>query len=201
MPEKNFDSYISFFSNELLKWNKVHNLIGKNTENEIVNRHIQDSLQLKKFITEDIINITDFGSGAGLPAMILAISYHFSDTKKSLNLYEANSKKSAFLNHIVANLELKNCTINQERIEEVLNPLKADLITARAFASLNEIFKISKKFLHQKTKFVLHKGINISDEILKAQENFSFEYKLNPSDSGDGFIITVENLSTVSKTS
>ena len=61
------------FHNYLLEYNKRYNLISKNTEKSIWDRHIVDSAQIVKFIDESKdINIVDFGSGAGFPGLIIA---------------------------------------------------------------------------------------------------------------------------------
>lgn len=78
------------YKNLLLKWNKTVNLISKNSEKEIWERHICDSLQLTKYINFSD-TIIDFGSGAGLPGIILSIA-----GVKNMLLIEANKKKISF---------------------------------------------------------------------------------------------------------
>ena len=63
------------FHDYLLKWNSRYNLISKSTEDQIWSRHILDSAQLVKFIGIKRASISDFGSGAGFPGLILAIYY------------------------------------------------------------------------------------------------------------------------------
>ena len=64
---------IKIFVDELLKANKKHNFISKSTENVIWHRHILDSAQLVKFIDFSRGSLSDLGSGAGFPGLILAI--------------------------------------------------------------------------------------------------------------------------------
>ena len=66
-------SDIKIFIDELLKANKKHNFISKNTENVIWHRHILDSAQLVKFIDFSKGSLSDLGSGAGFPGLILAL--------------------------------------------------------------------------------------------------------------------------------
>ena len=70
--EKNI-SDIKIFINDLLKANKKHNFISKSTENVIWQRHILDSAQLIKFIDFSKGSLSDLGSGAGFPGLILAL--------------------------------------------------------------------------------------------------------------------------------
>ena len=69
--EKNI-SDIKIFIIELLKANKKYNFISKSTENVIWHRHILDSAQLVKFIDFSKSSLSDLGSGAGFPGLILA---------------------------------------------------------------------------------------------------------------------------------
>ena len=89
--EKNI-SDIKIFINELLKANKKHNFISKSTENVIWQRHILDSAQLVKFIDFSKGSLSDLGSGAGFPGLILALfnknkDFLISYNCKPLSLY------------------------------------------------------------------------------------------------------------------
>ena len=91
--EKNI-SDIKIFINELLKVNKKHNFISKSTEKVIWHRHILDSAQLVKFIDFSKGSLSDLGSGAGFPGLILAV---FSKNKDfHVKLYEKSPVKRAF---------------------------------------------------------------------------------------------------------
>lgn len=179
------DLYVS----ELLKWNKTHNLIGKTTEENVIKRHIEDSLQIKNLFKKDYKIICDFGSGAGLPAIPLAIEFLETEPERIFHVFESNTKKASFLSHIAATLKLKNLIVHNNRIEQTKDNIIADVITARAFASLIDIFDISKSFIKPETRFILHKGISISNEIAEAKKKYNFDYKLNQSKSGEGFIL------------
>ena len=65
---------LQIFHDELLEYNKNYNLIANSTINDIWNRHILDSAQLVKYIDfNDNESLSDIGSGAGFPGMIMAI--------------------------------------------------------------------------------------------------------------------------------
>ena len=99
-------SDIKIFINELLKANKKHNFISKSTENVIWHRHILDSAQLVKFIDFSKGSLSDLGSGAGFPGLILAL---FNKNKDfHVKLYEKSPVKRAFLKDISDKLSLKN---------------------------------------------------------------------------------------------
>ena len=86
---------IKIFINELLKANKKHNFISKSTEIDIWHRHVLDSAQLVKFIDFSKGSLSDIGSGAGFPGLILALFSKNSDFH--VKLYEKSPVKRAFL--------------------------------------------------------------------------------------------------------
>ena len=83
----------------LLNFNKKYNLISKNTEKKVWSRHILDCAQIIKYIDfkKDYI-LSDFGSGAGLPGIILSIANN--NPNFHVKVYEKSSVKRAFLSDI-----------------------------------------------------------------------------------------------------
>ena len=95
---------IRIFVDELLKVNKKYNFISKSTENDIWKRHILDSAQLVKFIDFSKGSLSDLGSGAGFPGLILAL---FNTNKDfHVKLFEKSPVKRAFLNQISEKLSI-----------------------------------------------------------------------------------------------
>ena len=87
---------ISKYIDLLLIFNKKYNLISKSTENEVWSRHILDSAQIIKYIDFNKGHIlSDFGSGAGLPGVILSIAN--TNPNFHVKLYEKSPVKRAFL--------------------------------------------------------------------------------------------------------
>ena len=98
-------SDIKIFIDELLKANKRHNFISRSTENLIWHRHILDSAQLVKFIDFSKSSLSDLGSGAGFPGLILAI---FNKNKDfHVKLFEKSPVKRTFLKDISNKLSIK----------------------------------------------------------------------------------------------
>ena len=64
---------LKMFEGEILKANKRYNFISKSTEKFIWSRHILDSAQLIKYINFNQGSLSDLGSGAGFPGIVLAI--------------------------------------------------------------------------------------------------------------------------------
>ena len=88
---------IELFVNEVLSYNKKYNLISKNSEKDIWHRHVLDSAQLIKYIDSKKFNsLSDLGTGAGFPGIMLSIFY--SDILTfHVKLYEKSKVKINFL--------------------------------------------------------------------------------------------------------
>ena len=90
----------------VLEWNSKFNLISKSTETTIWERHIVDSLQLIKYITNEDKILLDLGSGAGFPGVVLAIACQEVYPDLQINLVESIGKKTAFLHAVNEQLNL-----------------------------------------------------------------------------------------------
>ena len=102
---------VELFVKEVLAYNKKYNLISKNSEKDIWNRHIVDSAQLINFI--DIRNhrtLSDLGTGAGFPGIILSIFFEDILTFH-VKLYEKSKVKNMFLRSVIENMGIKNTSI------------------------------------------------------------------------------------------
>ncbi len=176
-----FDEY----ERMLREWSGRMNLVAPSTLNDIKTRHIADSAQLADVLPRDV-HVIDLGSGAGFPAVVLAI------LGWNVTCIESIGKKVAFLSAVKEKLNLDNLTIYHGRVEEFVRhlPAKSDhfVFTARAFASL---IKIMDYVAHTKYRLFLLKGREIESEISVAKQKYKFEYNLTPSKTGDGFIISV----------
>jgi len=167
---------LSIFHDELLKFNTKYNLISKSTEADIWNRHILDSAQLVKFINfEDGKSLSDMGSGAGFPGIVIDI---FNKNKKfHVKLYEKSNIKCDFLNNIKNKLNLDYEVYGKYQEEEI----SSDYVASRAFKNLEEILRISREIIEVNHKLIILKGRNAQDEINKLQKPIEFMYKLNES--------------------
>lgn len=132
-------SDIKIFISDLLRANKKHNFISKSTEKDIWHRHILDSAQLVKFIDFSKGSLSDLGSGAGFPGLILALynknkSFH-------VKLYEKSPVKRAFLKDISVKLSIK-IEIYGNIYE---NSIDSDYLVSRAFKKLDRIIQVSRE--------------------------------------------------------
>ncbi|MDG1437237.1 MAG: 16S rRNA (guanine(527)-N(7))-methyltransferase RsmG [Rickettsiaceae bacterium] len=171
----------------LIKWNNVINLISSKTVPEVLERHVNDSIQLLSFIKDKNISIVDLGSGGGFPGIVLSIA-----GIKKVTLIESDSRKAAFLLQ-AAKLSHNKVEVINDRIENITG-LECDIITSRAFADLNKIFDLSQN-IKVKDKYLLHKGQKYMEEITDAQRLWLFDSKDHDSITSDsGKILEIQNV-------
>ena len=180
-------SDIKIFIDELLKANKKHNFISKNTENVIWHRHILDSAQLVKFIDFSKGSLSDLGTGAGFPGLILAL---FNKNKDfHVKLYEKSPVKRAFLKSISKKLSL-NVEIFGNVYEEFED---TDYIVSRAFKKFEAIIQVSREISKKSHKLIVLKGQNAQEDLKKAFNKEKYDYKLeNSITNKDSKIIIVD---------
>lgn len=165
VPRETF-SQLQNFVNLLKKWQPKINLISNSTISEIWERHIIDSSQLKKFIS-DHDRVVDLGSGGGFPGIVLSIL-----GVKNITLIESDSRKAEFLKEAARVGGLKTNVICQ-RVEKI--PLdEFDVIAARGLASLGDILSMLAPTLREKHKLLLLKGKTFEHEVRRASQEWSF---------------------------
>ena len=168
-------SDIKTFINELLKANKRHNFISKSTENVIWHRHVLDSAQLVKFIDFSKGSLSDLGSGAGFPGLILALFNRNKDFH--VKLYEKSPVKRAFLEDV-----RKKLSINAEILGNIYEHFTdTDYIVSRAFKKLGPIIQVSREIAKKSHKLIILKGQNAQEDLKKAFIREKYDYKLENS--------------------
>jgi 16S rRNA (guanine527-N7)-methyltransferase len=180
-------SNIKIFITELLRANKKHNFISKSTENVIWHRHVLDSAQLVKFIDFSKGSLSDLGSGAGFPGLILAF---FNESKDfHVKLYEKSPVKRAFLEDISNKLSIK-VEIFGNVYEDFID---ADYIVSRAFKKMEAIIQVSREIAKKSHKLIILKGQNAQKDLKKAFNKEKYDYKLENSITNvDSKIIIVD---------
>lgn len=155
--------YFEKYATILLEWNKTHNLSGTQTLQEVYS-NIVDSIYPLKFI-QDFKSCIDIGSGAGFPAIPLAICK--SDAR--FLLVEPRLKRVSFLKNIIVELGLENVEIQKCLIEHLKVNDEVDLITSRAVMSANKLIEKAGRFLKKGGYYLFYKGtqLDFEMEILK----------------------------------
>ena len=166
---------LKLFSNRVILANKKHNFISKSTETNIWQRHILDSAQLVKFIDFKSGSLSDLGSGAGFPGIVLAI---FNDNEDfHVKLFEKSPVKRKFLDVIIKDLDL-NAKVLKNINDEVLD---SEIIVCRAFKKLDQIIQVSREIAKKPHKLIVLKGQNAQEELNKAFKNEKYPYKIENS--------------------
>ena len=177
----------------LTKWNEKINLVSKNTLVDIWERHFLDSGQIIKHVEVSGKRWVDVGSGAGFPGLVVALLLRDRKIDCDLVVVEKNSKKVFFLNEVIRKLNLSVEVVN-DKIDN-LEPLNADILTARAFSELNNLIEIA--FRHRKKEGIclFLKGENYRFELDKTLNYWFFDYDVVDSlSSSSGKIIRVKKI-------
>jgi len=157
---------------QLFKYYNAHtNLISKNDEQYIYEKHIYDSLALSLFINKyelkENIKILDVGTGGGFPSIPLSIIYP--DTE--IFAIDSIAKKIGFIELVKKELRLENLTPICKRVEDLSKDYREsfDIVTSRAVASLNTLLEYTIPFAKTNAYFIAYKSKNVDNEIVEAQ--------------------------------
>ncbi|HFW4522072.1 TPA: 16S rRNA (guanine(527)-N(7))-methyltransferase RsmG, partial [Salmonella enterica subsp. enterica serovar Havana] len=153
----------------LHKWNKAYNLTSVRDPNEMLVRHILDSIVVAPYLQGQ--RFIDVGTGPGLPGIPLAIvlpDAHFT-------LLDSLGKRVRFLRQVQHELKLENITPVQSRVEAYPSEPPFDGVISRAFASLNDMVSWCHHLPGEKGRFYALKGQLPGDEIALLPDNFSVE--------------------------
>lgn len=153
------------FSELIIKWNKTYNLTAIREPNEVLIKHIVDSLVVAPYL--DARRCLDVGSGGGLPGMPLAIL--MPDTQ--FTLLDTNGKKTRFIQQAIIQLGLKNVEVAHTRVEKWSPVEPFDAIISRAFASLGDFVSLSHRHLGISGRFYAMKGQRPSEEMKALPDN------------------------------
>jgi len=134
------------------KWNKAYNLTAIRDQDQMVIRHILDSLSISPYINAS--PVLDVGTGAGLPGIPLALTM----PDKKFVLVDSNSKKTRFLTQAKIELAIDNIEIIHSRVEDFQPPYPIAIITCRAFAALNTILDRTQHLVTSTTRILAMKA-------------------------------------------
>lgn len=161
--EIKIDSDFAEYKKVFLKENSIHNLISKNDEKYLYEKHIYDSLGIKLFFEKYNITegqVLDIGCGGGFPCVPVAIEY------PNLHLTGIDSirKKINSVISIRDSLKLTNLDLICDRVENIKNR-KFDIILSRAVADLAKISGYALPLLRYGGYFVAYKSKKALEEI------------------------------------
>jgi 16S rRNA (guanine527-N7)-methyltransferase len=157
----------------LHRWQPAINLVGFGTLADPWRRHVLDSAQLAAHLPA-ATDLTDLGSGAGFPGMVLALL-----GVRGVHLIEGDRRKAQFL-HAVARATGAPATIHAERIEQ-MQGWPAAVITARAVAPLPRLLELAERFLASDSVCLFLKGKSAARELTNARVSWHMVSETFPS--------------------
>lgn len=146
----------------LIEENKKINLTGITEYNLVYLKHFYDSLTINKIEKLESQKLCDIGTGAGFPGIVLKIIF----PNLKITLVESLTKRCKFLNKVIANLELKEIEVINERAEVYSKKQreKFDIVTSRAVANIKQLLEYSIPLLKIDGLFIAMKG-NVTEEM------------------------------------
>ncbi|WP_110969850.1 16S rRNA (guanine(527)-N(7))-methyltransferase RsmG [Pseudomonas huaxiensis] len=153
----------------LIKWNKAYNLTAVRDPDEMVSRHLLDSLSVMSFIHSD--RWLDVGSGGGMPGIPLAILH----PEKQVTVLDSNGKKTRFLTQVKLELKLDNLTVIHKRAEEFQPEQPFTGIISRAFSSMENFTNWTRHLGNSQTQWLAMKGLHPADELVALPADFEVE--------------------------
>ena len=136
----------------LNRWNAVHNLTAVRDPLQQVPRHVLDCLAVVPYL-EDARTLVDIGSGAGLPALLLAVMR----PQLAVLAVESNGKKAAFIRQAATALQLPNVQVAAQRAED-WRGAPQDIIISRALTSATAFVQMTAHFGGAHSRWLLMKG-------------------------------------------
>ena len=165
------------FCSEVLEYNLKFNLIAKSTIKNIWDRHILDSAQLVRLMEfNDGSSLSDLGTGAGFPGIIIAIFNK--NPKFHVKLYEKSRVKIKFLLSLCQKLNI-NADIYDNDYSS--HDISSNYIVSRAFKKLEEHIRISREIVKVSHKLIILKGKSAEEEIKKLNKDLNYSYSLEKS--------------------
>lgn len=140
--------------------NARQNLVSSASLAQAWQRHIADSIQLLAHAPAEMGCWADLGSGAGPPGLVIAIAR----PQWNVRLIESRKRRIEFLQMIINELGLQHCRVIGAKLEDV-EDLAADVISARAFAPLPKLLRLSSRFSTPDTVWLLPKGRSAAKEL------------------------------------
>lgn len=148
----------------LVKWNAAYNLTAVRDPQQMLVKHLLDSLSILPQVADG--TLIDVGTGAGLPGLVLAIAR----PGLRVTLLDSNGKKVRFLRQVIAELKIANAQAVQSRVEE--HDARYDVVTSRAFATLADMLAWSGQLAVEGGRFLAMKGQRPDEEIAALPQGF-----------------------------
>lgn len=161
----------------LQRWQARINLIGRGTTDQIWLRHILDSAQVVPLVPDQARVLVDLGAGAGLPGLVIAAFR----PDLAITLVESDARKAAFLGEASRRMGLPRPPKVEIGRIEAIPALGADVVTARALASLPDLIAYADRHRSPTGICLFHKGKGWRSELTEAMKNGDIPVSAFPS--------------------
>ena len=151
------------------KWNQTYNLTAVRDPEQMVTRHVLDSLAVTPHVRGP--RVLDVGCGPGLPGIPLAIAC----PQWSFTLLDANGKMTRFATQAVAELGLKNAEVLQIRVENYHPEPKFDTLVSRAFANITDMLENTRHCCASTGRILAMKGLHPRSELAAVPADYTSE--------------------------
>ena len=155
----------------LIKWNKAYNLTAVRNPDEMVSRHLLDSLSVVQYVKQYGNDWLDVGSGGGMPGVPLAIIF----PERKFTLLDSNGKKTRFLTQVKLELNLDNLEVIHNRVEAFTPARAFSGIISRAFSSLADFTNWTRHLGDTNSHWLAMKGVHPDDELQALPEDFRLD--------------------------
>jgi len=158
LPELSPEPFVVYLK-LLVQWNRAYNLTAVRDVEEMVSRHILDSLAISPWLRGT--RWLDVGTGPGLPGIPLALAH----PEVELALLDSNGKKTRFLREVVRVLSLDHVDVIESRVENY-HPTRAfDTVVSRAFSALEPMLEKTRHLIDTRGLWLAMKGRVPEDEL------------------------------------
>jgi 16S rRNA (guanine527-N7)-methyltransferase len=182
-------SRLETYVDMLIQWQRRVNLVSTASLSDVWRRHFLDSAQLHDLLPAAAKTVIDLGSGAGFPGLVLAIM-----GGPTVHLVESNGRKCAFLEAANRATEA-GAVIHNARVSE-LEPIVADVVTARAFAPLPRLLEAAQPLLAEGGSCLILKGRKVNEELTESAKTWIMKTtRFNSSSDPSGTILKLEEIS------
>lgn len=166
---------LEIYADLVRKWTSKINLISRSSADDLWQRHILDSLQVTRCLTQPTGHWVDLGSGGGFPGVVVAIVAASEWPELRVTLVESDQRKCAFLRTALRETGVGGKVI-AGRIESV-PPQEADVLSARALSDLSALLGFAERHLKPTGIALFPKGVTWEKELSDAWSDWRFRHE------------------------